>query len=36
MDKTSNLAEVTFLQLFRMMIFVLFSFHTLDMVLTLS
>ena len=36
MDKTSNLAEVTFLQLFRMMIFVLFSFHTLDMVFTLS
>ena len=32
MDKTSNLAEVTFLRLFRMMIFLLFSFHTLDMV----
>ena len=36
MDKTSNLAEVTFLRLFRMMIFVLFSFHTLDMVFAVS
>ena len=36
MGKTSNLAEVTFLSLFPMMIFVLFSFHTLDMLFAVS
>lgn len=36
MDKTSNLAEVTFFRLFWMMIFLLFSFHTLDMVFAVS
>ena len=36
MHKTSNLAEVTFLSLFPMMIFVLFSFHTLDMLFAVS
>ena len=36
MDKTSNLAEVTFFRLFWMMIFLLFSFHILDMVFAVS
>ena len=36
MDKTSNLAEVTFFRLFWMMIVLLFSFHTLDMVFAVS
>ena len=36
MHKTSNLAEVTFFRLFWMMIFLLFSFHTLNMVFAVS